>query len=334
MFNFLGENKAPKRKGRHFLALLGYIHGFKIGQEIALQYQSYLVSPVIILPSTNQQQSVNIQQSAADENYQENSGTIQSIKPAKLISKPVNKENDIEIIYAPKRKVLQTDINKYNEELINVSVRQNEILNETGTSPVGKNGTKTDEVQAATNVNSTEVEKISETTTKPNGPYTLSTYNNEAVNSLSLTKVLDEDQQLPPVIDKRWQNFKANLSNLILDDNATANIEQNNTDLNFTTTSTDVITESPKETVTYANGPYPNRWYNNGKIDQLSITTNYYTNEDLRDGWGSSVNEITRPNSSGFKPLAGLYYDGFLHRPLKKFGFISPNYSNQYPYNE
>lgn len=332
---FLGENKTPKRKGRRFLALLGYIHGFKIGQDFALQYPPYLVSPVIILPSTNQQQSVNIQQSAADENYQENSGTIQSIKPAKLIyNASISKENDIEIIYAPKRKVSQTDKSKYKDELVNITVRQNVILNNNGSSIVGKNDTKTDEIQAATNTNSTKVEEISKTTAKPNGPYTSATYNNETVNSLKLTTISDEEQELPPVIDIRWHNFKANLSTLMSDDNVTPNIVLNNTALNFTTNSTDVVTESSKETVTYANGPYPNRLYNNAKIDQLSITTNYYTNEDLSDGWGSSVNEIQGQQSSGFKPLAGLYYDGFLHRPLKKFGFIPPNYSHRYPYNE
>lgn len=322
---FPGENKTPKRKGRHFLALLGYLQGYKIGQGIALKYPPFLVSPVIIVPSTNQQQSVNIQQSAADESYQENLGTIQSIKPAKLISNvTASKENDVEIIYAPKRKVSQAHQNKYRDELISIQVRQSNI-----------NDTKTDVVQAVSNNNITKVEELFETTTKPNGPYKSPTYNNEAVNSLTLTTVSDEEQQLPPVMDKRWQNFNANVSSIMLDDNVTANIElRNTTDLNFTTNSTEVVTESSKETVNYTKGPYPNRLYNNAMIDQLSITTNYYTNEDLSDGWSSSVNEITGPKSSGFKPLAGLYYDGFLQRPLKKFGFIPQRFWYQNPYNE
>lgn len=173
-----------------------------------------------------------------------------------------------------------------------------------------------------------------ETTTKPQGPYNSPTYNNEAVNSLTLTTVSDEEQRLPPVNDIRWQNFKANLSTIMSDDNVTATIEPNNTTaLNFTTNSTEVVTESSKETVTYTNGPYPNRLYNNAMIDQLSITTNYYANQDLSDGWGTSVNEVTGTKSSGFKPLAGLYYDGFLQRPLKKFGFLPQNSWHLHPYN-
>lgn len=319
-FYVSGENKTPKRKGRHFLALLGYLHGFKIGQDIALQYQPFIVPPVIILPSTNQQQSVNIQQSAADENYQENSGTVQFNKPAKLISNTtIGTKSDIEIIYALKRKVPQNNKNKYNDELVNITLRQynNDI------STVHKNYTKTDEVQAVNNTNLTKVEEIFETTTKPKGPYISPAYNNQPANSLTLTTVSDEEQQLPPVIDKRWQNFKTNLSAIMSDDNVTANIELNNTtSLSLTTNSTVVVTESSKETVTYTNGPYPNRLYNNAMIDQLSITTNHYTNEESSDGWGSSVNEITGPESSGFKPLAGLYYDGFLQRPLNKIRFI------------
>lgn len=324
---FPGENKTPKRKGRHFLTLLGYLQGFKIGHDIALQYPPFLVSPVIILPPTNQQQSVNIQQSTADENYQENLGTFQSIIPAKLVSNETRrKNNDIEIIYAPKKKVPHTHSTEYKDELINKTLRQNVILNNSNTATVNKNNTNTEEVQAESNTNLTKVEEIFETTTKPQGPYISPTYNNEAVNSLTLTTVSDEEQQLPSINDIRWQNFKANLSAIMSDDNITANIEPNNTTaLNFTTNSTEVVTESSKETVTYTNGPYPNRLYNNAMIDQLSITTNYFTNDDLSDGWGTSVNEITGTKSSGFKPLAGLYYDGFLQRPLKKFGFLPQN---------
>lgn len=332
---FPGENKTPKRKGRHLLAILGYLHGFKIGQDIALQYPPFLVSPVIILPPTNQQQNVNIQQSGADENYQENLGTVQSIKPAKIISNAtISKENDIEIIYAPKKNAPQTYKNIYKDELVNITVRQNVIPNN-GTSIVNKNDSNTDEVQTVNKMNSTQVAEIFETTTKLKGPYISSIYNNEAVNHLTLTTVSDEEQQLPPVPDKRWQNFKVNLSTIMSDDNVTENIELNNiTAFNFTTASTEVVTESSKETVTYTNGPYPNRLYNNAMIDQLSITTNYSTTKDLSDGWSSSVNEITGPKSSGFKPLAGLYYDGFLQRPLKKFGFIPQNLWYQNPYNE
>lgn len=335
-FLFPGENKNPKRKGRHFLAILGYLHGFKIGQDIALQYPPFLVSPVIILPPTNQQQSINIQQSNADENYQENLGNIQSIKPAKLISNAtISKENDIEIIYAPKRKVPQIHKSKYEDELANITVRQNVVLNNNDTSTVNKNDTDTDDEEAVNNTTLANVEEIFETTTKPKGPYVSPTYNNEAISSLTLTTVSDEEQQLPSVTDIRWQNFKGNLSTIMSDDNVTENIELNNTTaLNFTTTSTEVVTESSKEIVTYTNGPYPNRLYNNAMIDQVSLTTNYYTTKDLSDGWSSSVNELTGSKSSGFKPLAGLYYDGFLQRPLKKFGFIPQNFWYQNPYHE
>lgn len=309
------------------LSLLGYLHGYKIGQDYALQLQPYFISPVIIIPTVNQQQSVTIQDAINDENYQESGSTIQTITSAKLISNG-------------------TDSNKVTKSMEKNALKENikECENQSTRIPNVTESLRQASFDSTTiAANTTEIvptiivttDETKETTTKRSGPYTLPSYNDTKIESLKLTtSTPDEDPVLPPVSDNRWQNFtlRANLSS-ILDENMTMiNEQQNNTVTPFATENTTV--NPTLSTIMYYNGRYPNSLYNNAMIDQLSITTNSYTNEESpllpsqNDGWSrfSSYNKVTYPKYEGFKPLAGLYYDGFLHRPLKKFGFIPDNY--------
>lgn len=109
-----------------------------------------------------------------------------------------------------------------------------------------------------------------------------------------------------PSVEDHWQNFTVN-ANL----SVTKNESQVSTMNELTTDSS--LTD---------NGPYSAALYDNAFIDQLSITTNSFTNEQSplpspkNDRWGTISPMKTPFPANGFKPLAGLYYDGYLHKPL------------------
>ncbi|KAI5644312.1 hypothetical protein NE865_03681 [Phthorimaea operculella] len=322
----------PKRQKRHFLALLGYLHGYKIGQDYALQIPQYLITPIVIVPSVNQQQSVNIQQASNDENYQESGGSIQAITPVKIISADVtstSKPDEENVTYS---EIMNDDddievpINKKpmkpssNQAIADVTTDSEEQSTENNLN--NKNETQVEQMMLMTTI-STEATK-----NETKGPYPLPIYDNKIINSVLLTTEpisIENSQSLPPVTDDRWQNFtlRANLSGTMPDksDNLTLINEKTNN-----TTPLPASSENKTENSNISKGPYPNAWYNNEAINQLSITTSYYTNEpsESYNGWGSYSPMNTLP--SGFKPLAGLYYDGYLHTPVRKYGFVPKNY--------
>lgn len=330
MYFVKGESKIEERKGRHLLSLLGYLHGYKLGQDYALQLQPYFISPVIIIPTVNQQQSVTVQDAINDENYQESGSTIQTITSAKLISNMTDSKESKNI----EEKELENGKNcdEKSTSTTNTKDSLRQASSESTTSAANST-----EIQSTTTAvaYTAQGNETKETTTQSNRPYISAIYNNTKIESLELTtSAPKEDPVLPPVSDNRWQNFtlRANLS-IILDENTTMiNEQQNNTVMPLAMENA-TVNPAPT-TITYYDGRYPNSLYNNAMINQLSITTNSYTNEESpllpaqNDGWSrfTSYNEAPYQKHEGFKPLAGLYYDGFLHRPLKKFGFIPDNY--------
>ncbi|KAJ2949073.1 hypothetical protein O0L34_g6012 [Tuta absoluta] len=335
------RTKETKRQSRHFLALIGYLHGLKIGQDYALQIPQYLITPIVIVPSVNQQQSVNIQQASNDENYQENGGSIQTITPAKIISaidtgtrKPdvenitysdVMNDDDIEVPIRKKPMKINSNTETMAANIITDSGTQNTESN----IKIMKNETQVEQMMI-TSTTSTEATK-NETADTTKGPYPLPIYDNKIISSVSLTTEsisIENGQPLPPVTDNRWQNFtlRANLSGVMPDESDNLTMINENTN---NTTPLQIFSESKTENSNISKGPYPNVWYNNEPINHLSIPTNYYTNKppsESYDEWGSYSPMNILP--SGFKPLAGLYYDGFLHTPVKKYGFVPKTYWN------
>lgn len=228
------------------------------------------------------------------------------------------------------RQALKRDIPKKNQHFKDNNGETNELILPSSL----KNNTVTErESTTATALQTINVDKQRTISTNLNN--SLLPTNNDSIIDSTADKVPDQHFTLPPISDSRWQNFtlKANLSSLMSDENN--NVTMTNGLKNNTMsppTTTEIVSESSTETVTYGNGPYPTALYNNAMINQLSITTDYSTNEGppspYYDRWGSfsEENKISSQGSSGFKPLAGLYYDGYLHRPLKKFGFSPDNY--------
>lgn len=133
---------------------------------------------------------------------------------------------------------------------------------------------------------------------------------NEGLNVTSLTTAAP-NANLPPITDNRWQNFTVS------------------TNHNFGNEST---TKEPY--LSTNGGPYSVALYNNEMIDQISITTNSYTNEESplpspKDDRWRTFSQKTQYSANEFKPLAGQYYDGFLHKPLIMLpGFIPRQYYN------
>lgn len=166
---------------------------------------------------------------------------------------------------------------------------------------------ETDQITNATDVEGgkNKTEKV-EITTLPTGVYPKTNNSREENNLISFTTAAP-DANLPPANDSRWQNFTMDFGN-----------------------------ETTIKPITSANkGPYSAALYNNGMIDQISITTNSYTNEESPlpspkdDRWRTFSQKTQSANE--FRPLAGLYYDGFLHKPLIMLpGFIPRKYYDFY----
>lgn len=146
------------------------------------------------------------------------------------------------------------------------------------------------------------------TLAEKDGKYVTPIYDNRDIDSLTITTPVIDTLKLPLTLDERWKNFSTN--------NPSVKTEEK-------------ICEST--TITIHNGPYPHAaLYNNDMIDQVSITMKSYTNgkspsSSKVDGW-DAISSLASTKPNGFKPLAGLYYDGFLDRPpIKIPGFLPYN---------
>ncbi|XP_046965931.1 putative uncharacterized protein DDB_G0282499 [Vanessa cardui] len=320
------------RSKRHLFPLLGYLQGYKIGHNFALHLPPFVLSPIIILPSVNQQQSVNVQKSSSDENYQENGGTFQNISPAKLVATEIEANDDIQ-------RSNESLNSKNNSNIENVRYKSNDDpdvlqsgsdsfrqanVNETSATETPENIDELITTTPFAETTETEIENLIINSTKPLGPYPNASYNNEYINTLSITVAPTQYNLTLPNADDKWQNFSQ-----------PTNDSKNNNTINNINTTMDIVFPSTEMIKTY---PYPRSWYNS-KVDRLSITTNSYTNEEAGlpptydDRWQRFSSLRKSYPSSGFRPLAGLYYDGFLHKSLtKEMGFI-PYRHNGYYYN-
>ncbi|CAH2096278.1 unnamed protein product [Euphydryas editha] len=339
-YNFISATDeifvSKARSSRHILPLLGYLQGYKIGQNFALQLPPFVLSPIIIVPSVNQQQSVNVQKSSSGESYQENGETFQNISPVKLI----DKSNDYQIGHKELNQSLKP---KTTKNIENATFDKNNSLdtfrqanNEPEVTATEENideylTTTTYFETSGSEFNNSMIENI----TNLPGPYVNAIYNNTNLSTLSITTAPLEYNLSVPDAKDRWQNF-SNPSNEFVKN--TKNITMDNN-----STSIENIIFKPSRELTYTTyqpnlNSYPRSWYNS-KVDRLSITTNSYTNEDpalppsYNDRWERFSSLRKSYPLSDFRPLAGLYYDGFLHKPLnKEMGFM-PYRNNGYYYN-
>lgn len=126
--------------------------------------------------------------------------------------------------------------------------------------------------------------------------------------------------------------------------------------IDTTTTEREHVTESPNGINDTSKGPYPNATYNNTYLKFVTFTTppseenlkSVFALPENNESWknfavrskaqvelyGDTVpyfhdnrwNKFAPLNgyfSDQFRPIAGLYHDGFLHRPLiNKYGFV------------
>lgn len=284
----------------------------------------------------NQQQSVNVQKSSSGESYQEIGGTLQNISPVKLIDNSIDTNNGLkEFNQSVKYKFTKNVENAIFDEKDSV-----DTFRQASTEPeVTATQENIDEYLTTTpnpetigsELNNSKIENV----TKSPGPYPNAAYNNTNLSTLSITTISLEYNLSVPNAEDRWQNFSNPLNEIA---NNTRNITKDNT----STTVKNIIFNPSKELIyttfqPYLN-PYPRSWYNS-KVDRLSITTNSYTNEDSAlpptydDRWQSFSSLRKSYPLSDFRPLAGLYYDGFLHKPLNKETGFTPYQNNGYYYN-
>lgn len=290
------------------MELFGYVQSFNNGTFLL---PPILIFPTIILPLHKQIKNVN------------NQDVVTMLKNTPQVEDFVYNESD-EDIEANFRQSLNrgTTTKKTRDEIkqSGISIRQSN-----GAENITDSIIDTNNITINSNISHIEdgtKDNITTTNHDPgnNGIYPSANYNNTSVDSLQLSKEIP-GLELPLAGDNRWQNFTQNT-------NISVQINNSNTVLS----SSDSTTEESRST---NEGPYSAAVYNNAMIDQLSITTNSYTNEELplaspkSDRWRLLPSLEKMPSATGFKPLAGLYYDGFLHKPLITLpGFIPRKYYN------
>ncbi|CAH0585783.1 unnamed protein product [Chrysodeixis includens] len=305
------ENKTQNdSKTKKVLAVLGYLNGYDVDQNQEKPY--FLLAPIILVPKV-----IDIKPDGETLNGKEtlqNEGKKQVTKPLKIVNNPKVTENndDIDVHF---RQALNRGSMAKNDS---IGIKLNETINPSDNAT--KNATVVDVVTTPKTV-TTQAPKVNDTTNITTSTESIET-NPIGMNgqSESLTLPIDSPDYflLPPLIDQEWKNFTSINVSIENDNKTSTNSEQ-------------VEHSMVNETDSTIKGPYPAALYNNTEIDQLSITTNSYTNGSplpppQDDRWKSSSLDKMLPVLNEFRPLAGLYYDGFLHKPLyKKPGFVPYN---------
>lgn len=308
------------------MTVLAYLKGDKIGKEFKIP--ALLIAPIIVVPKGYK---INITGEELSDEMFKNGLILKKFIPIRLIfnnTRTDAESNDIEVNFrqALNRGNLKTEAseNDANETVTNDN--ENKVENAT----TEHNMTEVTTTQATTIPEVTQ-NVMKPTSTEASGIYPTAIYNNQQVETLTITDMKDRPPDyflLPPLLNEEWKNFTVTANINITKENATE-----------TTENVVISTMSPSVNVTDSTikGPYSAALYHNGEIDQVSITTNSYTNESplpppQDDRWKSfSFNQMFS-TSNEFRPLAGLYYDGFLHKPLpSKPGFVP--YNQYYLYN-
>lgn len=264
--------------------LIEYLRGLNNVQSSAQKIQPYYILPsVLVLPSVNQHQNINIQESSGQEVYQENGKTIQIKGFAKLISN----ESSIEI-----EETKKANINFFNKPEKNESK-----LNEASSMTVYNLDDYDSDKQTTVVLNNAP----SKTTAQVNGPYLPAHNNNESINNVELQNAgsVNKNNTFRGEQNESWvvKNYSNNLYNKEL-----------YSALDVTDNKTTVEAKAPLNTT----------------IHNSTLSLNYELPLVQDNRWRKFLTTITYYpfTVNGFQPLAGLYYDGFLHRPLiTKKGF-------------
>lgn len=261
-------------------------------------------------------------------NNDENSATFKNSIPVRILlnTTKANKEhNDIEVSFRQALNRGSAGKTEVSDNKINETMQSNSMVNNnTIENKIQENKTNIPDTTTTTAAelvlhNATEI-----TSTEASGLYPTAVYNDQVVNTITITDGPPNSFLLPPLLDEEWKNFTVTANINITKENTTEAIEKPDNS---------TISQSANETDSTIKGPYPAALYHNEEIDQVSITTNSYTNESplpppRDDRWTrfSSLGEMFS-TSSEFRPLAGLYYDGFVHRPLpnRNPGFVPYN---------
>ena len=318
------------KEQKYLLPLLGYIHGYKIGQNFALQLPPLILSPILVVPTMKDHQEIIIEKSTAEKNNKENEGSLEDFAPTEIINTQNNYSTE-------KKSELFTKVDD-TTEFYNVSDNSSSeddtfkqiSSNETNNNYSDENSESNSDLETTPfSEEIIEVDNIqtTNTTRKPFGPYPNAIYNNSDINEISITVPPLQNNLTVPNKENKWQNFSS------LPVNETENITSDFNNLNSTVDSIIYFPTTSSTINTY--NPYPPRRYHQN-VESLSITTNSYTNVEHHlppaydDRWQRFSSLEKSYLTSGFRPLAGLYYDGFLHKTLDKQAGFQPNRNYNY----
>lgn len=263
-----------------------------------------------------------------DNKYQKNEAQVETNLPAKILSGNSTKIDEVydnEIEATPKDSVKRNALMENVTDELDDFRQANVATNMNVTKPLNSgivNSTTNITITELVTINSNKTDSNNTTSntteTVTNGIYPNPNYDNNIVNSVTLT-IVPEGAGLPPVGDSRWRKFKIF--------HPTYSTPTPGYIYRYQIIGTESSTES--------SGPYPAALYDNRFIDRISLTTDIYEKDSqlppARDNkWQtfSAANKFII-NSDEFKPLAGLYYDGFLNTPIKKQEFV-PQYGYNY----
>lgn len=265
------------------------------------------ILPLIIVPSVNLQDNVISTNDNVEENQAVHLQNIPRVEIETNSTESVNDDNDIEIKFRQSldrgNKVPKREINRTEPEVNHNNDSLNKSIQVSDTNEVDLNNLVTD--LATTKEKATNDTLIFN---HGNSIFSENLYKTE-FEPFKLTISTNDDFTVRQYSDDGWKNF-TQISNAKVNQSLSKNLNSLVTGQNST------------------EGTYTAPLYNNTMIDQVSITTNSYTNLESpptqHDRW-KLFSQLKRDSlkPSGFRPLAGLYYDGVLHSSLvKRPGFI------------
>lgn len=272
--------------GRNLLSLFGYINGLKFSQNYGAHIPPFFIqAPIIIVPKLTQQQSVILLPASTDEHFQELNHAVNPVK----LSKYTNKDD------------VKTEKNEINNEILHEEDKINKIIKEESHGNIKRDISSKNRTDSISNKISVRQSNFTSNSTV----MTISTINKDSNTSVNVPEVTNT--------------------------NVTTENIYNETTTQSTTNNT---TQTPVSTV--PSGVYPLAKYNNSFISDIIFTTpstyvlegvhnaNMLPRDDEKWRNFSSKSGNIYPSFEGFKPLTGLYYDGFLHKMLIKEKGWSP----------
>lgn len=280
------------------------------------------IAPIIILPTIHKHQSVNIIKNTCNDKNNENEVTLRPVSPAKLVSINSTDLNNVyeDIEIKPEESIQRdvvTSVQNTTEEIEDTLRQANVPVNKIDNKPNNAEVETTTSIEELTTINSNDTDTDTNTTlssvneTEYIGLYPNANYENKIINTLTFTAI-PNGEKLPSKEENTWKVDRPQI-----------------------TTSKGYVYGYQITGTTDRSKPYASALYQNNKIDHISLTTDFFVKDTQLppasdNNWQKFSSKKVIVNSGQFKPLAGLYYDGYLNTPIKKQEFVPKHWYNYY----